>query len=151
MELREFFPTGHIAQVNVSVTTSKGTIRGMHFQHPPHAETKMVSCLRGEVFDVAVDLRTGSPTFLQWHAEILSESNHRSLMIPAGFAHGFQTLTDNSQLFYVHSCAYAPDFEDGISPFDPMIAINWPLQVSDISEKDRHRTLLKTNFTGIKL
>ena len=97
------------------MTASRGTVRGMHFQHPPHAETKFVSCLRGEVFDVAVDLRNGSPTFLHWHAEILSADNHRTLVIPEGFAHGFQTLSDDCEMLYFHTAAYNPEAEGGLN------------------------------------
>ena len=88
----------HIAQINCTLTANLGTVRGMHFQRPPHAEIKFVSCLRGEVFDVAVDLRNNSPTFLCWHAEVLSADNHKTLVIPEGFAHGFQTLADNCEM-----------------------------------------------------
>ena len=88
-------------------------MRGLHFQYPPHAETKLVSCLRGEVFDVAVDLRRDSPTFLRWHAEILSSDNHRTLLIPEGFAHGFQTLTEDCELLYLHTAAWQPGAEGG--------------------------------------
>jgi dTDP-4-dehydrorhamnose 3,5-epimerase len=92
-----------ISQINRSFTAQKGSIRGMHFQTAPFAETKFVSCLRGEVFDVAVDLRAGSPTFLQWHGEILSAGNQRSLLIPEGFAHGFQTLSADCEMLYLHT------------------------------------------------
>src|SRR5262249_44496449 len=103
-----------IVQANRTVTTRKGTIRGMHFQHPPHAEIKLVSCLAGRVCDVAIDRRRGSRTFLRWHGEELSAGNRKSLLIPAGFAHGLQTLEDRCELLYFHSAAYAADAEDGI-------------------------------------
>ena len=93
--------TQPIAQINHSVTRQRGSVRGLHYQRPPHAEMKLVSCLRGEVWDVAVDLRAGSPTFLQWHAEHLSPSNACALLIPPGFAHGFQALTDDAELLIV--------------------------------------------------
>src|SRR3954471_20029197 len=104
-ELAQAGWTGGIAQVNHTKTTGSGTVRGMHFQLPPHADTKLVSCLRGEVWDVAVDLRAESPTFMHWHAERLSASNGRAMLIPAGFAHGFQSLEDDVELVYCHSAA----------------------------------------------
>ena len=100
-----------IAQINHTYTARRGTLRGMHYQQPPCAEMKLVSCLQGEVWDVAIDLRAGSPTFLQWHAEVLSADNNRAMLIPEGFAHGFQTLTDDVQLLYCHSAPHSPDTE----------------------------------------
>ena len=97
-----------IVQINRTSTSRRGTVRGLHFQYPPYAETKLISCLQGEVFDVAVDLRRGSPTFLSWHGEILSAANHRTLLIPEGFAHGFQTATDDCELLYLHTAPYRP-------------------------------------------
>ena len=96
-ELYNLIPGKNIKQVNHTLTKNVGTVRGMHFQRPPYAETKLVSCLRGEVFDVAVDLRHDSPTFLHWYGERLSAENHKTLVIPEGFAHGFQTLTDDCE------------------------------------------------------
>lgn len=133
---------GGIAQINRTRTNRRGTVRGMHFQHVPHAEKKLVACLAGEVFDVAVDLRAGSPTYLTWHGEILSADNARSLLIPEGFAHGFQTLSDNVEMLYFHSAAYAPQAEDGLRPDDSGLGILWPLAIADISERDRSHPLL---------
>lgn len=124
------------AQCNMSYTANKGTLRGMHFQRPPSAETKLVRCLRGAVFDVLVDLRSGSPTFGQWHAEILDETNLRMLCIPEGFAHGFQTMTDDVELLYFHSSAYNAAHEGGVSWNDPSLGINWPLEVQEVSIRD---------------
>jgi dTDP-4-dehydrorhamnose 3,5-epimerase len=138
-----------IVQINRTLTQKKATVRGMHFQHPPHAEMKIVSCLRGEVFDVAVDLRAGSATFLQWHGEILTGENNRSLFIPEGFAHGFQTLTAECELLYLHTANYAPQSEEGISPTDPRINIHWPLPVGDLSDRDTKHPPLTPAFTGI--
>ncbi len=104
---------GNIVQINHTVTARCGTIRGLHFQHPPHSEEKFVSCLQGEVFDVAVDLRRGSPTFLSWHAEVLSAGNHKTMFIPEGFAHGFQTLTPDCGMLYFHTAFHRPDAEGG--------------------------------------
>jgi len=140
---------GAIAQINLSVTTQPGTVRGMHFQYPPAGEAKFVSCLRGEVWDVAVDLRRNSPTFLQWHGERLSAENGMALLIPRGFAHGFQALTSDCELLYLHSATYAPGSEGGIQPEDPMIAIDWPRPITEMSDRDQSRALLTPNFQGI--
>jgi dTDP-4-dehydrorhamnose 3,5-epimerase len=140
-----------IIQINHTLTAKAGTIRGMHFQHPPHAETKLITCLKGEVFDVAVDLRHDSPTFLRWHAAHLSADNHRSLVIPEGCAHGFQTLTDDCELIYLHTAAYRPEAEDGLNPLDPRIAIEWPRPVSEISVRDRQHALLDDGCAVIRL
>ena len=125
-----------IVQINHSMTNSVGAIRGLHFQKPPFAETKIVRCLAGAVFDVAVDLRPKSKTFLSWHAEILTPENHKMLYIPEGFAHGFQVLEPNSELLYFHSSIYEKSAEGGVKYDDPKINIQWPLKVTDISERD---------------
>lgn len=140
-----------VVQINQSKTTQAGTIRGMHFQYPPHAEMKMVSCLRGKVFDVAVDLRSGSDTFLKWHAEILTPENSRMFVIPEGFAHGFQTLEPDTELLYFHTAHYEPTHESGVFSNDPMLNIKWPLACSEISERDRQHGKIDSQFTGIKL
>ena len=129
-ELGELFAGKCIVQINHTYTASRSTVRGMHFQPPPHAETKFVSCMRGKIFDVAVDLRRDSPTWLQWHSEVLSANNHKTLVIPEGFAHGFQTLTDNCEMLYLHTSAFHPDAENGLHAEDPRLAIAWPLPVS---------------------
>jgi dTDP-4-dehydrorhamnose 3,5-epimerase len=123
----------------------------MHFQFPPHAEDKLVSCLRGEVFDVAIDLRSGSTTFLQWHGEILSGENCKSLLIPQGFAHGFQTLSQDCELLYLHSAAYHPGAEGALNPLDPAVGIEWPLAFTDISERDSKHPLIAQTFTGVRI
>jgi dTDP-4-dehydrorhamnose 3,5-epimerase len=148
-ELREAGLDPTIAQINHSLTRRKGAVRGLHYQHPPHAENKFISCLRGEVFDVAVDLRRGSPTFLRWHAELLSENNGRSLFIPRGFAHGFQTLCDDCELLYLHSAPYAGGAEGGVSPTDARLGIRWPLALTDISDRDAAQAALTADFNGI--
>lgn len=140
-----------VAQINHSLTDARGTVRGMHFQYPPHAETKLVSCLRGAVYDVAVDLRRGSPTFLQWHGERLSADSHRSLVIPEGFAHGFQTLEEGCEMLYFHTAAYRPDAEGGLHPREPRVAVRWPLLVTELSPRDDSRPLLDGNYTGVSL
>ncbi len=140
-----------IAQINRTLTAKSGAVRGLHFQYPPHAETKIVSCLRGEVFDVAVDLRSGSPTFLQWHAEILSAVNHRTLLIPEGFAHGFQTLTEDCEMLYLHTAPYHPEAEGGLNALDSRLDIRWPETVIERSPRDAAHPLLTNEFTGIVL
>lgn len=140
-----------IAQINQTLTQKQGTIRGIHFQRPPHAEMKLVTCLRGAIWDVAVDLRAKSPTFLHWHAEELSAANHRALLIPEGFAHGFQTLCDDCELIYLHSMAYAPEAEAGLNPKDPMLSIAWPLAISELSARDAQHSMLDHQFKGLTL
>ena len=125
-----------IVQINHTYTARRGTVRDMHYQQPPHAEMKLVTCLRGGIWDVAVDLRAASLTFLHWHAEILSAENHRALLIPEGFAHGFQALTDDVQLLYCHSAAYQPEYERGLNALDPRLEIDWPLTITELSQRD---------------
>jgi dTDP-4-dehydrorhamnose 3,5-epimerase len=132
-------------QINHSVTNRCGTIRGMHYQMPPHTETKLVTCIRGEIYDVAVDVRPDSPTYLRWHAELLSADNGRSLLIPEGFAHGFQTLTDDCEIIYCHSKPYVPAAEAALRFDDPAISIPWPIPVTIVSDRDRAHPLLTTS------
>jgi dTDP-4-dehydrorhamnose 3,5-epimerase len=140
-----------IQQINHTATTTKGTVRGMHYQVPPKAEAKLVSCIRGAVWDVAVDIRQGSPTFLQWYAEELSAENLRAMLIPPGFAHGFQTLQPDSELVYLHSEAYDPARERGLNPRDPQLAIRWPLDFSTMSPRDQAHPMIDANFEGVRL
>jgi len=139
-----------IAQINSSITCCKGTVRGLHFQYPPHAETKIISCLRGEVFDVAVDLRADSPTFLCWHAEVLSAVNQNALCIPEGFAHGFQALEDDCELIYLHTECYTPKAEGALSAIDPRINITWSVPITELSERDRAHLFIGPDFTGVR-
>ena len=125
-----------VAQINQSVTERAGTVRGLHLQTPPHAEMKLVRCIQGAVFDVAVDLRPGSPTYRRWHAETLTEADGHGLLIPPGLAHGFQTLTDHCRMLYVHSVAYHPDSQAGVHPLDPGLRIEWPRPIALMSERD---------------
>jgi dTDP-4-dehydrorhamnose 3,5-epimerase len=150
-ELRSGGWRGSVAQINHTRTARKGTVRGLHFQRAPHAEMKLVSCIRGEVWDLAVDLRRGSPTFLRWHAERLSAVNNLALLIPVGFAHGFQALSDETELIYCHSAPYAPDAENGLNVNDPRLGIAWPLPVGDLSARDAKLPFLDDAFTGIAL
>ncbi len=138
-----------IAQINHTLTRRRGAARGLHFQRPPHAEDKFVSCLRGEVWDVAVDLRRSSPTYLLWHAEVLSAENQRSLLIPQGFAHGFQALSDDCELLYLHSRPYLAAAEGGLNLADPALGIDWPLAFTDLSERDAKQPHLTADFIGL--
>jgi dTDP-4-dehydrorhamnose 3,5-epimerase len=148
-ELQSLIPGKSIVQINHTLTVKRGAVRGMHFQQPPYAETKFVSCLRGEVFDVAVDLRRGSPTFLLWHAEILSAENHKTLVIPEGFAHGFQTLTVDCEMLYFHTAAYRADAERGLSARDPRLGIQWPLPIAEQSARDSAHPFVSEDFAGV--
>lgn len=136
-------------QMNHSKTHRKGTIRGMHYQRPPHTEVKLVRCIRGKVLDVVIDLRRQSTTFGQYLAIELSEANELTLYIPRGFAHGFQTLTDDVELLYQHSAYYHPEAELGIHYADPRFNINWPIPISTVSEKDKILTFMDDAFDGI--
>jgi dTDP-4-dehydrorhamnose 3,5-epimerase len=150
-ELKSIIGQRSIVQINHTLTAKAGTVRGMHFQHPPHAEMKLVTCLRGEIFDVAVDLRKGSPTFLQWHAEVLTEANHKTFVIPEGFAHGFQAFTNDCELLYLHTAAYAPDAEAGLNALDPRLAIAWPMPITERSARDQQHAMLTSEFSGLSL
>jgi len=125
-----------VAQINVSHNAEAGTLRGLHYQREPHAEAKVVACTRGRVFDVAVDVRPGSPTYLQWVGTILDSEKRRMLYIPSGFAHGYQTLEEDTGLLYLVSEFYAPGAESGLRFDDPAIGIEWPMPVASISDKD---------------
>jgi dTDP-4-dehydrorhamnose 3,5-epimerase len=148
----EFKEIGHEkewVQLNHSVTNKKGSIRGMHYQVQPFREIKMVKCIAGAVYDVIVDLRKDSPTFLKWFGTELSAKNRKMLYVPEGFAHGFQCLEDNCELIYHHSEFYTPNSEGGITYDDPMINIDWPLPVTVISQRDQSHPRLDENFKGI--
>lgn len=139
-----------IAQINQTQTKARATVRGLHFQRPPHAEMKLVTCAQGEVWDVVVDVRAESPTFLRWHAEILSSNNCVSLLIPEGFAHGFQTLSDDVQMIYCHSHAYTAEFEAGLNAIDPTLNIKWPLVIAERSKRDILHPMLDDQFKGVR-
>jgi dTDP-4-dehydrorhamnose 3,5-epimerase len=140
---------GELVQLNHSVSNTTGTLRGMHFQHPPYREVKLVRCVSGAVFDVIADLREGSQTFLHTFAAELSAANRRMMYIPEGFAHGFQSLAPDSALLYHHSQYYTPGAEGGFRYDDPAFAIRWPLPVEVISERDRQHPYVNKNFKGI--
>ncbi|HSI58343.1 MAG TPA: dTDP-4-dehydrorhamnose 3,5-epimerase family protein [Ideonella sp.] len=138
-------------QANHTVTHQRGTVRGLHFQRAPALEAKLVRCLQGRVHDVVVDLRAGSPTLGRWHAVELSGSNQRTLFIPEGCAHGFQTLTDDVHMLYHHTAPYSAACEDGLRHDDPALAIAWPLPVSAISDRDRRHALIQGPLAGLPL
>lgn len=126
-----------VAQCNVSFNRRRGTLRGLHYQAEPHAEAKLVRCTRGAIWDVIVDLRSNSPTARQWFAAELTAENRRSLYVPAGFAHGFQTLADDTEVFYQMSEFYHPEAARGIRWDDPVLAIPWPIKDAVVSPRDR--------------
>jgi dTDP-4-dehydrorhamnose 3,5-epimerase len=131
-----------IAQANIAHNHKKGTLRGMHFQYPPAAETKLVRCTRGAILDIIVDLRPESPTYLQHIAVELNEDNQRALYVPERFAHGYQVLRDNTDTSYLVGEFYTPEAEGGLRYDDPRLGLRWPLPVSVISEKDQKFELL---------
>jgi len=148
-EFRPLISGKRIVQINRTMTARRGTVRGMHFQYPPHSETKLVSCVRGEVFDVAVDLRQGSPGFLRWHAEILSGANHKTLLVPDGFAHGFQTITEDCELLYFHTAVYEASAEGGLNANDPVLGIKWPVTVTELSPRDASHPWIAKETAGL--
>ena len=144
-------PGLRFVQANLSISSHRGTLRGLHYQVPPAAEAKMIRCLRGRVFDVAVDVRAESPTFLQWHAVELDAAIPRQIFLPEGFAHGFQALTDDAQLLYFHTAAWAAAAERGLRWNDPRLAIKWPLPPALLSDRDRSHPLVAGEFQGVQL
>lgn len=138
-----------VAQVNISSTVSAGTVRGLHFQRPPFADMKVITCVRGEVWDVVVDLRAGSPTFLQWYAAPLSAVGGQSMLVPPGCAHGFQTLSDDVDLVYCHSAAYSPSAEDAVRFDDPLLNIPWPVPVRNVSDRDLAHPPIMPDFQPV--
>ena len=134
-----------IAQANIAFNKRKGTLRGMHFQFPPAAETKLVRCTRGAIVDIIVDLRPESPTYLQHVAVELSADNHRALYVPERFAHGYQVLEDITETSYQVGEFYTPEAEGGLRHDDPRLGLTWPLPVTEITEKDRAFPLLSEN------
>ena len=150
-ELRAAHGNRPIVQINQTLTRRAGAVRGLHFQYPPYAEAKWIRCLRGRVFDLAVDLRSGSRAFLGWHGCELDAKRQNALFIPEGCAHGFQTLERDTELLYLHTAAYASHAEGGVRCDDPRIGIVWPLAVTDVSDRDRRHALLDGTFQGVTL
>jgi len=136
-ELEEHGLNGRVVQVNVGFTLRKGGLRGVHFQLPPKQEVKIVRCTMGALYDVIVDLRLGSPTYRQWIGVELTAQSRRTLYVPAGCAHGYQTLTDNTEMYYQTSEDYTPELARGVRYDDPAFGIAWPLPVTSISDTDR--------------
>lgn len=132
----------NIAQINRSLNKKQGTIRGMHFQKSPKAEDKIIQCIKGKIYDVAIDLRQDSPTYGEWFVEELSEENKKMFLIPKGFAHGFQTLTDSCEILYFMSEFYSPQYESGVRWNDPFFNIKWPIKNPILSEKDKNWPLI---------
>lgn len=149
--LDEFLVNKSVRQINFTHTKKKGSVRGLHFQYPPYGETKIIACTKGKIWDVAVDLRKESKTFLKYHAVLLSENNRRSYFIPEGFAHGFQTLTSDCQMIYLHTSDYKPEFEGALNALDPRILINWPEVITERSERDENHEFLTEEFLGLEL
>ncbi len=150
-ELSFIIGSRKIVQINHSCTQAVGAVRGLHFQHAPYAEMKLVRCLKGKVWDVAVDLRPNSSSFKHWYAQELSPQNAYMMVIPEGFAHGFQVLEADSELLYLHTAFYKPEAEGGLSYKDPELGIVWPLPVTDISQRDANHAFIDARFTGIDL
>jgi dTDP-4-dehydrorhamnose 3,5-epimerase len=151
---KEFAEIGfqkQIVQINHSITKHKGTIRGIHYQVPPACETKIIRCVQGKVYDVMVDIRKGSITFMHWIGVELSEDNMRMVLIPEGFAHGFQSLTDNASLIYHHSEFYNAEYERGLRYDEPALVIAWPFPAGMISIKDQGFPLIDNSFKGIEI
>jgi len=142
---------GNLTQINHSYSALKGTVRGMHFQNTPMAEEKVITVLSGSVYDVIVDLRKSSPTFLEWFGITLSRQNRKLLYLPKGIAHGFQTLEEDTELLYFHTQSYSPEFEGGVRFDDPKLKIEWPIEISNFSDRDIHFSFINDNFTGIKI
>ncbi len=140
-----------IVQINHSCTQAVGAIRGLHFQHAPHAEMKLVRCLQGKVWDVAVDLRPKSPSYKRWYAKELSPQNGHMMVVPEGFAHGFQVLESGSELLYLHTAFYKHEAEGGVRYDDPELGIAWPLPVTDLSARDSSHAYIDNGFRGIVL
>ena len=136
-EMEEHGLNGNVVQANTSFSKTKGTLRGMHYQKHPHEETKLIRCTKGAIYDVIVDLRKDSPTYLKWFGIELSENNYKMLYVPEKFAHGFITLTDDAEVTYLVTEYYTPGAEAGLRFNDPKLKIDWPLDVTVISEKDR--------------
>lgn len=149
--LAELGITKPINQINHSHTVEVGTVRGMHFQHAPAAEVKIITCIKGCAYDVIVDLRKTSPTYLQWVAIELDAEKQNTVVVPEGFAHGFQVLKPNTELVYLHTAAYAKEHEGGVRYDDPALNIQWPMAAIGLSPRDQAHPLITPAFEGIKV
>lgn len=140
-----------IMQINHSGNAKAGCVRGLHYQLPPYAEMKLIRCIKGKVWDVAVDLRKHSTTYLQWFAQELSADNHKMMVIPEGCAHGFQVVEDDSELLYLHTAPYQPESEGGIHLLDETLNIPWPLAIQEQSERDTRLPYIGSGFEGVSV
>ena len=150
-ELSDILGNRKIVQINASMTKTVGAVRGLHFQHSPKAEMKLVRCIRGLVFDVLVDLRRESPTFKKWHAEEMSPENAKMMVIPEGCAHGFQVLFPDSEMLYLHTEFYSPEAGGRIRFDEPQFGITWPLEVTELSDVDKNEPQLPADYKGLLL
>lgn len=148
-ELAELGWPGPVAQINETGTGERGTIRGFHYQKPPFAEAKLITVTQGAVLDIAVDIRKSSPTFLRHHAVELTAESGLSYLLPEGFAHGYQSLTDDVRMVYVHSAPYRAEAEAGLNIADPRLAIAWPLPIANLSARDQGFAMLPADFEGV--
>ena len=148
-ELAEIGWADGVAQVNETGTATAGTVRGFHYQKPPFSEAKLITVLEGAVLDIAIDIRRGSPTFLQHHAVELSAGSDLSYLLPQGFAHGYQALTENVRMVYIHSAPYRAEAESGLNIADPRLAITWPLPIENLSARDQGFAMLDDRFEGV--
>ena len=149
VELNAVMPGLTIQQVNRTFTRLAGTVRGLHLQLPPNHEVKIVSCLKGRVFDVAVDLRKDSSTYLRWFGCELAGREQNSLLIPPGCAHGVQTLTMDCELLYFHTSQFAPESEAGLNPLSARVDIKWPVTITALSERDQNEVSEPLIFEGV--
>ena len=150
-ELNEIYNKYNIKQINRSLSYKKGTTRGLHFQYAPDCEVKIIKCIRGSILDIVVDIRKDSPTFLQSFSIELSKQNNKMIFIEKGFAHGFQTLEDDTELLYLHSDIYTPNNEGALNIKDPILNIKLPYEITEISQKDENHKYLDTSFKGINI
>ena len=148
-ELSKIDLNENIVQINHSKTARKGSIRGLHYQKKPATEIKIVKCISGSIFDVIVDIRKNSSTFLKWFGTNLTKDNMKMMFIPKGFAHGFQTLESNTELIYFHTQFYAPDLEGGLLYNDPKLSIKWPMVETFVSERDNSFERINKTYTGL--
>jgi dTDP-4-dehydrorhamnose 3,5-epimerase len=138
-------------QINHSYNIFAGTVRGLHYQIPPFSDAKLIYCIQGSIFDIVVDIRENSSTFLQSYCIELSSENKLGIFVPEGFAHGFQTLQKNTLVVYHHTDYYSPDFEAGIRFDDPVLSIKWPLEVINMSDRDKSFQFIDNNFQSLKI
>jgi len=140
-----------IVQINRSFTVKKATVRGLHYQKSPYSEIKIIKCTKGAVLDIIVDIRKNSETFLQWTSVDLNPDNNKMIFIPKGFAHGFQTLEENTELIYFHTEFYNKEAEGALNIFDKKLNIKLPLNISEMSERDKTHDLINDNYKGITI